>query len=83
MPKKRRSAGFAGLRAGLAQVPQIPPTKPMKAPPDRALLARFIARLSQLAAGAPWRRFVLEINPVKWSDEQVTAVDGLLIVEEP
>lgn len=55
----------------------------MKVPPDCAPLARFIARLSQLAAGAPWRRFVLEINPVKWSDEQVTAVDGLLIVEEP
>lgn len=55
----------------------------MKDPPDRALLARFIAGLSQLAAGAPWRRFVLEINPVKWSGHQVTAVDGLLIVEEP
>jgi acetate---CoA ligase (ADP-forming) len=51
--------------------------------PDRVLLARFIAALSQLAAGAPWRRFVIEINPVKWSDEQVIAVDGLLIVEEP
>jgi acetate---CoA ligase (ADP-forming) len=51
-------------------------------PPDRARLARFIAALSQLAASAPWRRFVLEINPVKWSDEQVTAVDGLLIIEE-
>ncbi len=54
-----------------------------KVPPDRALLARFIAALSQLAASAPWRRFVLEINPVKWSDDRVTAVDGLLIVEEP
>ncbi len=53
-----------------------------RVPPDRARLARFIAALSQLAASAPWRRFVLEINPVKWSDEQVTAVDGLLIVEE-
>ena len=55
----------------------------MKVPPDPVPLARFIARLSQLAAGAPWRRFVLEVNPVKWSDVQVSAVDGLLIVEEP
>lgn len=54
-----------------------------KVPPDRTLLAQFIAALSQLAASAPWHRFVLEINPVKWSDEQVRAVDGLLIVEEP
>ena len=55
----------------------------MRIPPDRVLLAKFVARLSQLAAGAPWRRFVLEVNPVKWSDVQVTAVDGLLVVEEP
>ena len=51
--------------------------------PDRRLLATFIARLSRLAAGAPWRRFVLEINPVKWDADKVTAVDGLLIVDEP
>ena len=55
----------------------------MRAPPDRRVLAAFVARLSQLAAGAPWRRFVLEINPVKWDGGEVTAVDGLLIVEEP
>lgn len=55
----------------------------MRVPPDRRLLAAFIARLSQLAAGAPWRRFVLEINPVKWGDDRVTAVDGLLVIEEP
>jgi hypothetical protein len=47
------------------------------------LLAAFIARLSQLAAGAPWRRFVLEINPVKWGDDGVVAVDGLLVIDEP
>jgi acyl-CoA synthetase (NDP forming) len=49
--------------------------------PDPRLLAAFIARLSRLAAGAPWRRFVLEINPVKWSDDRVVAVDGLLVIE--
>jgi succinyl-CoA synthetase beta subunit len=57
-------------------------TAKMKHPPDRALLARYVAHVSQLAAGAPWRQFVLEINPVKWTGEYVTAVDGLLIVEE-
>jgi hypothetical protein len=51
--------------------------------PDRCALAAYIARLSQLAAGAPWKRFVLEINPVKWDGDRVTAVDGLLVVEEP
>ncbi len=45
--------------------------------------ARFIAEFSRLAATAPWRRFVLEVNPIKWSREGAVAVDGLLIVEEP
>ena len=54
-----------------------------RVPPDARLLAEFIARLSQLAAGAPWRRFVLEINPVKWGADRVVAVDGLLVIEDP
>jgi acetyltransferase len=45
--------------------------------------AGFIARFSQLAATAPWRRFVLEVNPIKWSSDGAVAVDGLLIIEEP
>lgn len=52
-------------------------------PPPLDPLADYLAHLSQVAACAPWRRFVLEINPVKWSAAGVTAVDGLLIVEEP
>jgi len=44
--------------------------------------AEFVARFSKLAASAPWRRFVLEINPIKWESEFVTAVDGLLLIEE-
>ena len=44
--------------------------------------AEFVARFSQLAASAPWRRFVLEINPIKWEAGAVTAVDGLLLIEE-
>ena len=46
-------------------------------------VAAFLAAFSQLAASAPWRRFVLEVNPIKWQADQVTAVDGLLIIEEP
>jgi hypothetical protein len=43
----------------------------------------FICRFSALAAAAPWRRFVLEINPVKWTADEARAVDGLLVIEEP
>ncbi len=42
--------------------------------------ARFIARFSELAVSAPWDRFVMEINPLKWTRAEVVAVDGLLIV---
>jgi hypothetical protein len=45
--------------------------------------AAFVAAFSQLAASAPWRRFVLEVNPIRWSRDGVVAVDGLLVVEEP
>ena len=55
----------------------------MTPPPDPATLARFIAQVSRVAAAAPWQRFVLELNPVKWSDRQAVAVDGLLIIDEP
>jgi acyl-CoA synthetase (NDP forming) len=48
-------------------------------PTDRA--AAFIARFSELAATAPWDKFVLEINPVLCSREAAIAVDGLLIIE--
>ncbi|WP_049564084.1 acetate--CoA ligase family protein [Streptomyces sp. SBT349] len=46
-------------------------------------VAGFVADFSRLAASAPWQGFTLELNPVKWSDRYVAAVDGLLIVEEP
>jgi acyl-CoA synthetase (NDP forming) len=46
-------------------------------------LASFVSEFSRLAAGTPWRRFVIEINPVKWRANDVVAVDGLIIVEEP
>jgi hypothetical protein len=45
--------------------------------------AAFFVAFSRLVASAPWRRFVLEVNPIKWGRAGVVAVDGLLIVEEP
>jgi acetyltransferase len=51
--------------------------------PDLGSLASFLAHFSQLAASAPWKRFVIELNPVKWHDSRVVAVDGLLVIEEP
>jgi acetyltransferase len=50
-------------------------------PLPSAPAARFIARFSGLAATAPWKRFVFEVNPIKWTREAAVAVDGLLIVE--
>jgi acetyltransferase len=47
-----------------------------------APVAQFVSDFSRLAASVPWRHFVLEVNPIKWSGEAVTAVDGLLIVED-
>jgi acetate---CoA ligase (ADP-forming) len=46
-------------------------------------LLDFVCRFSALAAAAPWRRFVLEVNPVKWTGDDARAVDGLLIIEQP
>jgi hypothetical protein len=47
---------------------------------DPGAVAEFIVRFSRFALTAPWPRFVLEVNPIKWSPEGVTAVDGLLII---
>ncbi len=50
---------------------------------DPSAPAEFLARFSRLAATAPWQRFVLEINPIKWTRDGVVAVDALLIIEQP
>ncbi len=50
---------------------------------DGGAAARFVARFSRLAATAPWRRFVLEVNPIRAGRDAAVAVDGLLVVEEP
>ena len=44
--------------------------------------AAFIAKFSELAATAPWSRFIFEVNPIKWTRDAAVAVDGLLIVEQ-
>jgi acetate---CoA ligase (ADP-forming) len=54
-----------------------------EAPEGFAGLCGFVARFSALAAAVPWRRFVLEVNPVKWMADQCVALDGLLIIEDP
>jgi acetate---CoA ligase (ADP-forming) len=51
-------------------------------PLDPTPAASFIARLSQLGAGAPWQRFTFEVNPIKWRRDGAMAVDGLLIIGE-
>ena len=47
---------------------------------DNIAAARFVARFSELAATAPWERFVFEVNPVSWRRDDAVALDGLLIV---
>jgi acetate---CoA ligase (ADP-forming) len=43
--------------------------------PPNALLD-FLCQFSELSASAPWQRFVLEVNPVKWTKNEARAVDG-------
>jgi acetyltransferase len=44
--------------------------------------AEFVSAFSALTATAPWKRYVFEVNPIKWSRDAAFAVDGLLIIEE-
>jgi acetyltransferase len=50
---------------------------------DLGAAAAFVARFSRLAVTAPWRRFVLEVNPIRVGAAGAVAVDGLLVVEAP
>jgi acyl-CoA synthetase (NDP forming) len=49
---------------------------------DRSAPAAFVAALSRLGASAPWLRFTIEVNPIRWNREGVLAVDGLLVIEK-
>lgn len=53
-----------------------------KGQPDLRPMVGFLTRFAQVAATAPWRSFVVEVNPVKWTDDEAVAVDGLVLVEE-
>jgi acetyltransferase len=46
-------------------------------------LLEFVVRLSEIAAVAPWRKFTIEVNPIKWDGATVAAVDGLLLIDQP
>jgi acetate---CoA ligase (ADP-forming) len=49
---------------------------------DLSAVIDFVCRFSALTAVAPWRRFVFEINPVKWTGLDARALDGLLVIED-
>ena len=57
--------------------------KAVRSPASLRPVIDFVTAFSRLAAAAPWRRFVLEVNPIKWRGNTVTAVDGLLVIEQP
>ena len=78
----RAPLDVAGARALLGRLRLVRGLAKGRKPPDLDALARFVADFSQVAARAPWTRFVVEVNPVKWSTKGVTAVDGLVIIEE-
>lgn len=48
---------------------------------QRQRAADFIARFSALVATVPWERFTFEVNPLKLSEDNLAAVDGLLVIE--
>jgi succinyl-CoA synthetase beta subunit len=70
-----------GARRLLARLRLVRGLVASRRAPDLDALAGFVAEFSQLAACAPWERFVLEVNPLVWSAAGVTAVDGLVIIE--
>jgi acetate---CoA ligase (ADP-forming) len=72
-PAPLDAAGAARLLRRLRSIP---------ATAELDVAAEFVASFSVVAVCAPWSRFVIELNPVKWTRSRAVAVDGLLIVEE-
>lgn len=68
--------------AAAAMIARLRLVRRTKQPPDARPAASFVAALSRLGASAPWPGFTFEVNPIKWRSDGVTAVDGLLLVEE-
>lgn len=69
----------AAILTGLTRAGRIPSPDD----PAHGHLTRFIFAFSRLAASVPWKKFVLEINPVMASRDGAVAVDGLLLIAEP
>jgi hypothetical protein len=70
--------GALDLIARLRTLQRLPQWLPAA---RRERAAAFVARFSALAAGAPWPRFTLEVNPLKVGADDCAAVDGLLIID--
>ncbi len=73
----------AGIASAMIDRLRIRPyAKDEKGPLPAKPAAEFIARLSELAAVAPWSAYMFEVNPIKWTRDAAIAVDGLLIIEQ-
>lgn len=79
----RTPLDVAGAHALLEGLRIISAARKLAPGADLDRLAEFVAHFSQIAHSAPWKRFVIELNPVKWSGDGVKAIDGLLIVDHP
>jgi acetyltransferase len=80
---RRAPIGMKGAEQALRQLQLLKYLDRKHTLPDITALASLVSNLSRLAASAPWKRFVIEMNPVKWHGSHAAAVDGLLIIEEP
>ncbi|HVV19347.1 MAG TPA: acetate--CoA ligase family protein [Pseudonocardiaceae bacterium] len=87
------SVGAGGNAAELIDDVTFAPA-PLDGPAATAMLSRlrtvdglpgdpvpFLVRFSRLAARLPWQRYVLELNPLSVTADDVVPLDGLLIVE--
>lgn len=73
----------AGARTLLKRLKIVQGATKLDPSVDIEELASFVALFSTVATDAPWDKFVVELNPVKWTGGQAVAVDGLIIIEKP
>jgi acetyltransferase len=79
----RAPMGIAGASSLLQRLRIVRNASKIDASARLESLAGYLAHFSEVVGAVPWRQFVIEINPVKWRGEGVTAVDGLILIEEP
>jgi hypothetical protein len=79
----RAPLDHAGATALLRQLRIVRNSQKLDATARVEDLATFVEQFSEVASVAPWQDFVIEINPVKWRSDSVTAVDGLILIDEP